>query len=83
MKCDVCNREFGGLRGVYMEIEDPERVQVNSCGLAARPEVLKAVRESARIEYGNIKDMFGKTEFVVCYPCRLISLGIKPVVRRK
>ena len=31
-------------------------------------------------EVSEVRELFGKTEFRVCFPCYLISLGIRPKV---
>ena len=34
--------------------------------------------EEKNKEIAEVRELFGKTEFRVCFPCYLLSLGIKP-----
>ena len=63
-KCDVCNEELTD-------------VEKNTTIIGVLFNISKLDKDHS--ETKRIKEIFGKTEFNICYVCWLKSLGIKPI----
>jgi len=68
MKCDVCGRSL-----MYKK-KDGEEIEVVGFRLNITDNILCELPDFMK----EIKDMFGKTEFNICFVCWIKSLGIKP-----
>ena len=71
-------------------VEEPSKIKCSVCGDDITTEAygcctsivaINFVMDDETKEGKKVKDMFGETEFSICYACALKALGVKPKVK--